>query len=317
MLKLHPLITCIKRCYTTSTLRENLASIERIFMNPDVQNLLNRIAIVEYYKKDSTREPSTSTTAKQIQLMTVQQYEKFKEKMHHNSKTEKLQMPPILKDREHSVRVLEDNKLLKECSKHKMVFVDISLNVNDSERMVWFRDTDGKLCTSAYDDRRRWMQTFLNRRLRSSHIPVMFSEAHINNPLELQHYKYILERACLQFEPDDPEFVRVCLKVYFHINKQKHFESLRGTRFYGSMVFYLCWYKQIDNLLSYYLFKNECDQAHMLLTLFATIHRKEKTIGNNKHLEDMLKSYIENECNDKSIISEAFDAFLSSKSDKS
>ncbi|KAI0979682.1 hypothetical protein GJ496_000136 [Pomphorhynchus laevis] len=81
--------------------------------------------------------------------------------------------------------------------------------------MVWFRDTDGKLCTSAYDDRRRWMQTFLNRRLRSSHIPVMFSEAHINNPLELQHYKYILERACLQFEPDDPEFVRVFMHPSF------------------------------------------------------------------------------------------------------
>jgi small subunit ribosomal protein S22 len=87
-----------------------------------------------------------------------------------------------------------------------------------------------------------------------------------------------LDKACIQFEPDDPEFIRVAHRTYEYINEQYDFETLKATRFYGHMVFYLAYYKKIDNLLLHSLKKEDLKECRKLIELYFMIHSTSKTL---------------------------------------
>jgi small subunit ribosomal protein S22 len=86
-------------------------------------------------------------------------------------------------------------------------------------------------------------------------IPKMFSDPEIfTNILQRateqdNTYEFILDRACLQFEPDDPNFISICEKTYQMIDSKYQHDLLKSTRHYGPMVFYLVRVRQMDNLL--------------------------------------------------------------------
>ena len=42
-------------------------------------------------------------------------------------------------------------------------------------------------------------------------------EEHLQPILDEERYEYVLERACAQFEPDDPTFIRVIISLIFHL----------------------------------------------------------------------------------------------------
>ena len=96
----------------------------------------------------------------------------------------------------------------------------------------------------------------------------------------------ILKKACLTFEPNDPEFIRVTHRVYEHINEQKEFDVLYSTRFYGPMVFYLVWYKKLNNLLSRYLNMAKMNECVDLVRLYAIVH--EDVTKSNQYLNSTL-----------------------------
>jgi len=69
--------------------------------------------------------------------------------------------------------------------------------------------------------------------------------------LERREYEFILDKACVQFEPDDPLYISVTKRVYEGVNKKKDFEILYSTRHYGSLAFYLAFNANIDSILEH------------------------------------------------------------------
>jgi small subunit ribosomal protein S22 len=60
---------------------------------------------------------------------------------------------------------------------------------------------------------------------------------------------FVLDRACLQFEPDDHMYQDVTATTYEAVERGQHYSSLRSTRHFGPFAFHLAWNRSIDNLL--------------------------------------------------------------------
>lgn len=84
------------------------------------------------------------------------------------------------------------------------------------------------------------------RRLRQ---PQLFIDEYMKGCMDQGNYEFILDRACVQFEPYESEFHAITEKVYTHINEAKKFDILRSTRHFGPMCFFLAWHRLIDDLL--------------------------------------------------------------------
>lgn len=92
----------------------------------------------------------------------------------------------------------------------------------------------------------------------------------------------------MQFEPDDPDYQMVTHKVYEDINIKKHFDTLRSTRHFGPMVFYLVWMNNIDNLLCEMIESSRIKDAVLLIRLYHKIHATTKSaVEQCNDLDDM------------------------------
>lgn len=69
------------------------------------------------------------------------------------------------------------------------------------------------------------------------------------NVLEREEFLFVLDRACLEFDADDPDYHRVTQATYDAVNEKQAFGTLRFTRHFGPFVFYLVQTKNIDDLL--------------------------------------------------------------------
>lgn len=81
-----------------------------------------------------------------------------------------------------------------------------------------------------------------------------------------------MDRACLQFDPDEPDYHRVTKQVYNAVNSNKTYDILRSTRHFGPLVFHLTWEKQIDDLLIDVIHNGRIDEAVLLIKLYHIIH---------------------------------------------
>lgn len=65
----------------------------------------------------------------------------------------------------------------------------------------------------------------LGRKIRE---PVMFAdEEKFNSLLEKQKYEFVLDRACVQYEPDEPKFQKVASITYQHVDTNHQYNLLR------------------------------------------------------------------------------------------
>lgn len=95
--------------------------------------------------------------------------------------------------------------------------------------------------------------------------------------LNRSKYEFILDRACVQFEPDDPDYQAVTREVYEHINAERRFDILRSTRHFGPMVFHLVWTSNMDNLLYEMVETSRINDAALLVRLHHIIHPTAKS----------------------------------------
>lgn len=79
--------------------------------------------------------------------------------------------------------------------------------------------------------------------------PMLFTDEYLQKALDDQRYEYVLDRACIQYEPFEKEYHRIVSVTYQHLNSTKNFHSLRSTRHFGPLAFFLAWHKTINNLL--------------------------------------------------------------------
>ena len=114
---------------------------------------------------------------------------------------------------------------------------------------MYVREPNGVLREGTLDENSRMNTIFFPLEGRKYYVPKMFSSPYLDSLFDREEYEYVLDRACIQFEPDDPLYIEIVQKTYKHINGEKKFDKLRSTRHFGGLGFYLCWWNEIDNLL--------------------------------------------------------------------
>lgn len=134
-------------------------------------------------------------------------------------------------------------------SKSKYVITDITYGIDDSDRTIVVRQTDGKLENADAKIRKRINQIYFPHQSRKIRVPRMFEAEHLKRCLDRFEYEFVLDRMCVQFEPYEQEFHDVSSQTFQHINDTKQFDIIRSTRHFGPMSFYLAWHKMIDDLV--------------------------------------------------------------------
>lgn len=117
-------------------------------------------------------------------------------------------------------------------------------------------------------------------------------------------FEFILDRACLQFEPDDPEYHRVTKQVYSYVHKLRKFDALRSTRHFGPLVFQLAWEKNMDSLLLELIEGENIEEAGQLVRLYHKLHPDAKS-GQGEIQNDLqlVKLYVELDSLDRYMLS--------------
>ena len=282
---------------------------EQIFLKPQVQKDLK--AIIGYEEKVIfADQPVDKLHAPLYVFMTDEELKISRDRVKRRA-DKILELPPYKAPTEEGEpEVLSRDPEIAEVLTEKIVFTDISAGFSDTNRLIVVRETDGTLRRATREERYRMNQTYYPHPDRFYEKPKMFEPENMNRLLDQQEYKYILERAIVQFEPSDPEYHSVFNSVFTKMDEERSYEKLWGTRYFGSLAFHLTINGTIDNLLEYLLNKDEVDRAVALVNLYYTLH-KEKQADFQKQIDSWQQLKVSN-CNFSSLVyhhSIAFDFF--------
>jgi len=136
------------------------------------------------------------------------------------------------------------------------------------KRKIVVRDPDGVLRKATWEEWAKMCQIYFPRPGKQLTMPQMFQDQHLQSCLERGEYEFILNRACVQFEPDEPDYIRVTRKTYDVIDDKRHYTSLRSTRHFGPMTLHLVLSKRLDDLLCHFVETEDLDAATNLVRLF-------------------------------------------------
>lgn len=207
--------------------------------------------------------------------MTTEELQKEYEKVVKQSE-ELLQMPPVVKIREVSTKVISKDPALTAFSDSKYVITDITYGLKYSERKVVVRNTDGMLEYASDDIAKRVKQLYIPADGRKIREPKLFQEeSFFKECLDQGNYKFLLDRLCVQYEPYVQQYHELTSKVYSEVDEKKAFECLRSTRHFGPLVFFLAWHKRIDNLLCDLIERDLLQNAVNLIVLMGKLHNIE------------------------------------------
>ncbi|KAH8358701.1 hypothetical protein KR093_001849 [Drosophila rubida] len=241
------------------------------FTDAETQNLLQSMTQLQLDKVFRKRTVADNST--QTQFMTTAQLEKEFLLTIEKAKT-LLQMPPIVKIKEDTERIISRDPALKDFASTKYVFTDISFGLAQSQRKVVVRDVDGTLAYASLDITKRMNQLYFPLDGRKFYTPRMFSDEQLfQRCLEAHNYEYILDRLTVQYEPYELEFHNISAKVFEHLNESKQFDLLRSTRHFGPMAFFYAWHRCIDDLLYDMIRRDYLLNAVQLIALSYKLHQ--------------------------------------------
>ncbi|XP_043215563.1 28S ribosomal protein S22, mitochondrial-like [Amphibalanus amphitrite] len=244
------------------------------FFSSRVQELLFQLNDRQHDLVFKPRKLGQKLDAPQYVFMTDEDLDKERRRIEQCLR-EKLQVPPVLGPRKPIERVLAKDPRLEGLHDSKLVCIDISPDLSDRKRMITVREPDGTLRTANWHERGRINQIFLPVDGRTVTMPKMFEEPHLTECLDREEYVSVLDRACVQFEPDDPDYIRVTSATYDHVDAARLYERLQSTRHFGALAFYLAWHRRIDNLLLYFIQLEKLDQAVKLIHLYRLLRSAE------------------------------------------
>lgn len=127
--------------------------------------------------------------------------------------------------------------------------------------------------------------------------------------LERGDYEFILDRACIQFDPDNPNFHRVTQTTYDYVDKELQHEKLRSTRHYGPMIFYLAWSKKLDCLLIENITMERIEDAALAIKLYYKLNPNDNVTKEEDHIT-LIKHFIEKESGSKQKLNNALRMYL-------
>lgn len=203
-----------------------------------------------------------------------------------------LQIPPAIPKRKPLDNIISLDPAIQGLESSTFVFTDITFGIKDSQRLIVKREPNGTLREADWDTKDRLNQIYFPIEGREIRTPLMFNDTYFENLLERKEYVFILDRACIQFEPNDPTYQRVTSITYQHINDHGGFATLRSTRHFGALVFFLVWNKNIDNLILDLLETAHIEEANKLLELYSKIHNISfESDGQLKAIENYIQKY--------------------------
>ena len=248
---------------------------EQLFIRPDVQVILSKITGFNLEK--IFRERQTDTDVPKYRLLTDDQLQDYQEEAMRHGR-ERLQMPPVKKSwsTDHSAEsqiISADSDIAGfDASGCRYIFTDISYGLPNRHRVVVVREPNGTLRLADHKERDRTLQVYFPRSGRMYNMPKMFEEESIEKILVEGRYEYVLDRACVQFEPDDPDYIRVTNRTYEHVASNARYDDLRSTRHFGPMALYFAVHHKIDGLLADMIRQDLLDDAHDLIRLYHIVH---------------------------------------------
>ncbi|UYV63596.1 MRPS22 [Cordylochernes scorpioides] len=369
------------------------ADIESLFLDYRVQRLLRDMTGLDLEKvftpqkeipqplpvmNDFYKEyllKSNSIKPPQYTFMTKEEYEKTYKKYKHRALKFKLQMPPVMKSRKPVDRFIRKDPELQDYSGSNYVFTDITYGIRETDKTIMVREPDGTLRTANWDERDRmnriynpipsrgvtmprmfypenlepildrgdyifvlsrncvqfnpddphFIRTYKKYKHRALKFklqmpPVMKSrkpvDRFIRKDPELQDYSgsnyvftditygiretpildrgdyiFVLSRNCVQFNPDDPHFIRVAKRTYDHIDYNRNYDILRSTRFFGPMAFYLTTESTMDGLLVDMLNREFINDAKRLVSLYHITKGTVDSLEDSSSLH-LIKDYV-------------------------
>jgi len=241
-----------------------------IFLQKDVQSILRRLTgfdLDKIYKSS----PTPRFGSPKYELMTDKQLQEAREKYMRRGRRQ-LQMPPVVGAWSDDFEVLSDDPEIAGFSNYDVVFTDVTFGVNKKDRTVVIRQPNGELRTATQEEHDNVMQIYFPEDGRMYQMPSMFLPQQMEEVLGMHKYEYLLDRACVQFEPNNPEYHRVTQRTYEHINSMGLYENLRSTRHFGGMAFYYVTHNNIDGLLRHLLSQLSMNDAGDLVLLYHTVH---------------------------------------------
>lgn len=291
----HP-ITSVRAC-SSAVNRYDDRDPAPLFFNDSVQKILKRLTGADFDKVFRRRMFEKRLEVPKYEFLTEEELQEHMKET--KAKAEKvLQMPPVLKERQPIDRVLSRDPALTGCETSKIIFTDITFGLSDRKRTVLVRDLDGTLRHASWEERERLNQIYNPRPGRKLTKPKMFLEENLKGVISRDQYEFILDRACAQFDPDDPEYQRVCSATYEAVDERRNYQMLHSTRHYGPMCFYLAWNRKMDNLLIDLIQKERLSDCVDLVQLYYNIHKESKSasidISPDEHLK-FVKAYIEDD----------------------
>nr|XP_033327336.1 28S ribosomal protein S22, mitochondrial [Megalopta genalis] len=284
--------TSIRRFCSTISEAEAQPDPRKIFFHVDVQLLLKTLTRVDYEKVFQPRKVGKPLKNSIMKFLTTEQLKEY-ERRTDSKAFIRLQMPPVVEAQEDTVKLIGEDPGLRGLTTAKHVFTDISFGISNKNRLIVVREPDGKLRHAFMNERSRMNQVYFPVYGKEIETPKMFFDPHLENLLEREEYVFILDRACIQFEPNDPEYHRVTKRVYEDVNLKRNFESLRSTRHFGPLAFHLAWEKKIDNLLVDVIHSQRIDEAVALIKLYHIFHPQALSAQSAPCEDDitMIKSY--------------------------
>ena len=149
------------------------------------------------------------------------------------------------------------------------------------------REPDGTLRRATFNERQRLNSIYYPHKYRTVHTPRMFEENNLEQVLKQPNTSlFVLERACLQFEPDDSEYIRVTRRIYEHVLDYRLFDELRSTRHFGPMTFYYAINKKIDFLIKDQLDRNLVEDALNTIEIYCLINELDAAFLKDPNLTD-------------------------------
>lgn len=122
----------------------------------------------------------------------------------------------------------------------------------------------------------------------------------------------MLDLACVQFEPTDPDYHMITESVYAHVASMKHFDHLRSTRHFGPFAFYLAWNNDIDKLLLENIQTGRLDDAVLLVELYHKLNPS--ALSSSKKFDgdelEFIRNYIDNDSGIKCTLQLAVQTYI-------
>lgn len=257
---MRPWFSIIKRTLSTEKRRD----IGRVFIDDRVQKILKEVTRYDDRIFATKQVPNLKTP--KLVFMTDDQLERSKKEAHERVKA-RAQMPPVMEPDLSQPEVISRDEEIVGYTKFKIMFVDITPGYTDRNRLMSVREKDGTLRYPTHLERSRLNHIFYPSEEKSIDEPKMFEEQNLLSLLHRKEYIYILNRACVQYEPDDPRYVEITSRVYNYIDEYSDYDKLRSSRHFGPMSLYLVYNDKADNLIADTLNRGFSEDAKKLTEL--------------------------------------------------